>query len=144
MFKYCFFLIFLIIGSAAFAQQAFDCDKDQLEDCPGSPNCFQSHLQSKSKWKKPLAYKTSSKEAMGRLKQLIASIPRTNLVAENDCFLHYTFTTKIGKFIDDVTFYFDPESSVIHFLSASRKGWYDFNANKRRMKKIVKSWGQIN
>ena len=51
-------------------------------------------------------------------------------------YLHYTFKTKRGGFIDDVEFYFDEKNQVVEFRSASRLGYGDLGANKRRMKKL--------
>ena len=77
------------------------------------------------------------------IKSIMATFEEASLAEEKACYLHFTFKTKIGKFVDDVEFYFDEGSSLIHYKSASQKGWYDFNANKRRMKKVVAAWKEI-
>ena len=71
---------------------------------------------------------------------LIDRRSRTRLVAEREDFLHYEFTTFIGGFVDDVTFLFDEATQQIHYRSASRKGYWDFGANSRRMAGIKKEW----
>ena len=46
--------------------------------------------------------------------------------------------TKVFGFIDDVEFFFSPDKPVIHLRSASRKGYYDFGVNRRRIEGIRK------
>ena len=74
------------------------------------------------------------------MKKIVATLPRTKLIEEREDYLHFEFVTKLGKFTDDVEFYFDEENKIIHFRSASQKGYGDMGANKRRMKKISKTW----
>ena len=40
-------------------------------------------------------------------------------------------------FVDDVEFLLDPANKQLHFRSASRVGYSDLGANKRRMNKIL-------
>lgn len=89
----------------------------------------------------PIAYTGGDQEAKEALISLVAKIRGSSLVQEDDLSLHFIFVTKLGKFTDDVNFVFDTENKLIHFRSASRKGWYDLRANRRRMKKIGKAFG---
>ena len=113
--------------------------QSQLAPCPSSPNCFSTKEETSRKIK-PLAFAGSLEESKSRLKELIAGMERTKLVEEQSAFLHFTFTTKIFEFVDDVTFECDEANRVIHFRSASRVGWSDIWANKRRMKRIYRRW----
>ncbi len=113
--------------------------QSQLAPCPSSPNCFSTKEETNRKIK-PLAFVGSLEESKSRLKELIAGMERTKLVEEQATFLHFTFTTKIFEFVDDVTFEFDEANRIIHFRSASRVGWSDIWANKRRMKRICREW----
>ena len=40
--------------------------------------------------------------------------------------------------IDDIEFYIDEENKIIHFKSASRVGYSDLGANRKRMDEIIK------
>lgn len=73
---------------------------------------------------------------MHRLKDVIRSLPRTQLVEENEGYLHYEFTSLLLRFVDDVEFLFDEGTKTIHFRSASRTGYSDFGVNRRRMEEI--------
>jgi uncharacterized protein (DUF1499 family) len=73
------------------------------------------------------------------LKRVIAGLPRTKLVQEEDAYLHYEFTSLLLRFVDDVEFLFEDETKTIHFRSASRTGYGDFGVNRRRMEDIRSS-----
>ena len=70
------------------------------------------------------------------LKTVIASLPRTKLVEEDEAYLRYEFTSLLLRFVDDVEFVFDEETNTIQFRSASRTGYGDFGVNRRRMEDI--------
>jgi uncharacterized protein (DUF1499 family) len=70
------------------------------------------------------------------LKAVIAGLPRTKLVEEDEAYLHYEFTSLLLRFVDDVEFLFDDDAKRIHFRSASRTGYGDFGVNRRRMEDI--------
>jgi uncharacterized protein (DUF1499 family) len=61
-------------------------------------------------------------------------MPRTKLVTRAPNYLHFEFKTFLG-FVDDVEIYISTEN-YIHFRSASRIGYYDFNKNYNRYLKI--------
>ena len=46
------------------------------------------------------------------------------------------FGSLVFQFVDDVEFYFPPEKTIIHVKSASRKGYYDFAADRRRVERL--------
>jgi len=110
----------------------------ELKPCPNSPNCVSTQEARKRKKMDPIAFTVSPDAAIQKLEQVIATYSNATLVTKKDNYLHYTFKTKLFKFIDDVEFIIDREEKVIHFRSASRKGYSDFGKNKRRMKKIRK------
>jgi len=70
------------------------------------------------------------------LKTVIAGLPRTRLVEEDETYLHYEFTSLLLRFVDDVEFLLDDEMKTVHFRSASRTGHGDFGVNRRRMEDI--------
>ena len=111
-----------------------------LEPCPSSPNCISTIAKKKRKKLPPLKLNIDISEDKAAMKKIIATYPQTKLISERANYLHFQFVTKLGKFTDDVEFYFDGENRLIHFRSASQKGWSDIGANKRRMKRISKRW----
>ena len=111
-----------------------------LPDCPKSPNCFASQVGSKNWKKKPLLFNGTLEVSIEKLLDLLDAMPGATHVSSDRKMIQYTFQTKVGKFIDDVHFSVDEKNKRFHFRSASRKGYSDMGANKRRMKKIRRLW----
>jgi len=51
--------------------------------------------------------------------------------------LDAVFTTKLLRFKDDVRIAIDAEARLVHGRSASRIGYHDFGANKRRLRALL-------
>lgn len=132
--KYTFLLLFgVFVLFPGFCQ-------DTLKPCPSSPNCVSTLAKKRSKKMEPLSFEGTFQEAKDDLKLLVSKVEGTKILTEETTYIHYAFHTKRGNYIDDVEFLFDTLQKVIHFRSASRIGCGDFGANKRRMKKLSKSW----
>ena len=141
--KYLFSIIILISMSWTTESNFIFSEKNKLEPCPNSPNCVSTQETRKRKRMRPIQFKHTMKDAKMKLKMLLdeeESFPNVTLVEEEGNYLHYEFKTKIGKFIDDVEFFFEEKNKQIHFRSASRKGYGDFGKNKRRMRKFRKQF----
>ncbi|NOQ70745.1 MAG: DUF1499 domain-containing protein [Crocinitomix sp.] len=136
--RYYKLLIFLLLSSSSISGIAQN--NTPLKPCPKSPNCV-STLESKGRKKMSvLPFIGDLEKSKTKLKEIVLTIKGATLVVEESNYLHFEFSTSMGKFIDDVEFYFDESTQHIHFRSASRIGYGDFGANKRRMKKITKLW----
>ncbi len=107
-----------------------------LAACPSSPNCVSTQAQDAGHAIVPIRYHKSRAEAKEALKTAIQSLPRTKLVEEEGPYLHYEFTSLLLRFVDDVEFFFDDETKTLHFRSASRTGYSDLGANRRRMEQV--------
>ena len=113
----------------------------RIKKCPASPNCVCTlPTETEAKRMSPLEFGDSAAAAKSRLKRMLDGMSRVRLSEENGNYLRYTFKTLIGGFIDDVEFEIDEKYKKIDFRSASRKGYSDMGANKRRMKKIIAQW----
>lgn len=130
----------LLLLALLLSVQGFTQETSPLKPCPKSPNCKCTLDPKKRKRMDPLPFSGSISESITKLKSIISTIPNTKLVEETETYLHYEFTTNIGNYVDDVEFYFDAENKLIHFRSASREGYGDLGANRRRMRKIAKTW----
>jgi len=74
--------------------------------------------------------------AFARLKHLVASAPRTVIVAAADDYLHARCRTRLG-FVDDLELLLCPAEGVIHVRSASYISLFtDFGANRRRVEQL--------
>jgi len=63
----------------------------------------------------------------------IASRPRWAVVTASDRYLHVECKSLVFRFVDDLELYFDSATGIISIRSASRIGYSDFGANRRRV-----------
>ncbi|PPK87105.1 uncharacterized protein (DUF1499 family) [Neolewinella xylanilytica] len=112
----------------------------ELKPCPDSPNCVSTQSMQASKQRAPIPFTGSATEAKAKLKRVIGDMSRTELVSEEENYLHYTFKTWPIPYVDDVEFLIDADEKVIHYRSASRVGHSDLGVNSRRMKKVVAAY----
>jgi uncharacterized protein (DUF1499 family) len=109
---------------------------NKFSPCPNSPNCVSSQSDNKSHFVEPLRYAGSLANARQKLINILNSTKRVRLVKAETDFIHAEFRSFIFRFVDDVEFYFPSEETIIHVKSASRTGYYDFGANRRRVERL--------
>jgi len=107
-----------------------------LQPCPDSPNCVLSQGADEEHKIDPLVLESSPPEALAKLKEIILEMERTSIIEETDNYLYAEFKSAGMGFVDDVEFYIDAENKVIHVRSASRVGYGDFGANRKRIEAI--------
>ncbi len=117
---------------------------NKFKPCPKTPNCVSTmapnddikhHIS-------PISYNSSQDEAVEKVIQIINSLKGTKIIVKDINYLHVIFRTKLFRFKDDVEFYFDDSSKIIHFKSASRVGSSDLGTNRKRMEKIRKLYSR--
>ncbi len=108
----------------------------KLKPCPGTPNCVSSQSLSAEHKIEPIPFKTSGTDAIDRIKSTILAMSNTRLIKEEGNYLHIEFKTQFLKYIDDVEIVVDETEKLIHIRSASRDGYWDLGANRRRVNKI--------
>ena len=108
--------------------------------CPDSPNCISSQTTDKKRYTEPLHYQDILAEARGRLVSVIDSMARMRIVTIKEDYIHAEYTSRLFRFVDDVEFYFDHDSRTIHLRSASRTGYSDLGANRKRVEIIRKKF----
>jgi len=107
-----------------------------LRACLSRPNCVRSGGASGAS---PLqAIEAREPDAAWRaVIEILAAEPRAEIVSQTDRYVHARFTTPVFRFIDDVEFLRDEENGRIDFRSASRVGYSDLGANRRRMERLL-------
>lgn len=86
----------------------------------------------------PLAVYGDGQNTLGMIKAIIEATAGAQLIESQSDYLYAQFTTPLLKFVDDVEFWFEPHSNVIHVRSASRLGRSDLGVNRRRIEMIRK------
>jgi uncharacterized protein (DUF1499 family) len=110
----------------------------KLAECPATPNCVSSQAPATDSQHAiaPLPLSGDLATAMANLKQVIQSMPRTNIIKETNNYLYVEFSSKLMRFVDDVEFYLDDGSKTIQVRSASRLGQSDLGVNRQRIEEI--------
>ena len=114
----------------------------QLAPCPQTPNCVSSETSDAHHYIKPIAYEGTVEEAKDRLRQTLLSIPRTQIVGEESTYIQAECTSWLFRFTDDVEFMFDDTQKIIQVRSASRVGYSDLGANRKRVETIRRLFSQ--
>ena len=109
---------------------------DKFSPCPDSPNCVSTQSTDKAHFIEPLHYAGSLADARQKLIDILENTKRVRLLKVETDYIHAEFRSIIFHFIDDVELYFPPDQSIIHVKSASRKGYFDFGANRRRVERL--------
>ncbi len=107
----------------------------KLDACPASPNCVSSTAEASdaAHYIAPFPPKGTGATSLATLRQIIEAQPRTKIVRSQGNYLRAEFTSLIMRFTDDVEFLFDEQSQTVQVRSASRIGYSDMGANRRRI-----------
>ena len=123
-------------GGVGHAQEGHNANHNTLATCPDSPNCISTKSTDPDSAMSPLTYVTTREKSRERLILVLRSMKRCTIVTAKSAYVHAEFRSALFGFVDDVKFVFDDDAHLIHFRSASRTGYYDFGANRNRMKEI--------
>lgn len=113
-----------------------------LKPCPDSPNCVSSLAAGDEHRIAPMSYGGDRATARLRLLAVLSQFENAEIVEDTELYLRVTVASTVLRFIDDVTFFFDDEKALIQMRSASRSGYYDFGANRRRLEGIRQLYEQ--
>ncbi|MEX1302612.1 MAG: DUF1499 domain-containing protein [Desulfotignum sp.] len=111
----------------------------ELAPCPKTPNCVNSQAVGEKQYIQPIRYAGAREDARVRLLQILGSQKRAKILTAQENYIRAEFTSALFRFVDDVEFYFPKEKSgesVIHIRSASRIGYSDLGANRKRIERI--------
>ncbi|WBA09320.1 DUF1499 domain-containing protein [Salinivibrio kushneri] len=97
--------------------------------CGDSPNCVSTEDRRAKYQLAPLSL-ASTDIAFTTIVEKIAAMPRAEVVSAQDNYAHLRFTTRVLRFVDDVEVSLSDNQLALR--SASRIGYYDFGANRRR------------
>lgn len=117
---------------------------EPLAQCPTNKrNCVCSVDQSTRFNIAPLTGYGQSTEAFRTLKALIKREKRYVVVSETSTYLHAEYRTRWLRFTDDLEFQLMPKEDLIHVRSASRVGYSDLGANRRRIEALRKTLDKL-
>ena len=108
----------------------------QITPCPLSPNCVSSRSTDPAHRVDPLSFEAPPEETLPRLRGLLEALSRTRVITADGSYLHAECTSRFFRFVDDLELLLDREDAVVHVRSASRIGYSDFGANRRRVEAL--------
>ena len=104
--------------------------ENKLAPCPNSPNCVSSFDTNAPHLIKPI------KANLEKIERTLASLNNANIVDRSDNYIRAEFSSRFMGYVDDVEFLYDELENISHVRSASRVGYTDLGANRRRVEKI--------
>lgn len=132
-------LILIVFAGCSGTRPDLGINNGRLMPCPGTPNCVSSQATDENYYTEPLRFMGTPQDAHGRLLNILESEQRTKLLEIRADYIRAEFTSALFGFTDDVEFYLPQKQdhgTLIHIRSASRLGYFDFGANKRRVDRI--------
>lgn len=126
-------------ASALFAGSAptnLGVNEGRLAPCAETPNCVSSQALDAVHQIEPLAYSGEQAAVRETLIQVLGAVPRTRIVAQEKDYIRAESESRLLGFIDDLEFYFSPDSTTIEVRSSSRLGESDLGVNRRRLEQI--------
>lgn len=103
---------------------------------PRTPNGISSQTTDLRKKVDPFPFNQNLTESKNSLKIIIAAFEDMKIRTEGKNYIHLISTSKTMRFHDDIEFFFDERSKVVHFRSASRIGYSDMNVNRKRYERL--------
>lgn len=102
----------------------------RLSPCPESPNCVSSFESSEE-------HSIAALDAtLAQIQQVVLALDEANIVEQSSDYMYVEFTSRLMGYVDDVEFLYDSASNQTHVRSASRLGYSDLGANRKRIEAI--------
>lgn len=110
----------------------------RLAPLPGSPNAVSSQTSQRGKQVDELAMQGDIAATKLRIAECLRKMGGNKIVSERENYIHAVFTSRFFRFKDDVEFYIEPRNGKVQFRSASRVGYSDLGANRKRYQSFRK------
>lgn len=108
---------------------------NQLSACPASKNCVGSQSPDAASAIDPIPMNGTVENVMERLGQTLTTMGGA-VVESKGNYLWATFSSPLWQFKDDLECLYDEKNGVVHVRSASRVGYHDFGANRKRLETL--------
>ena len=112
-----------------------------LPPCPDSPNCVSSDAADPAHYIAPIAIRSDPQQAWQALIRYLEGDRAFTILERDGEYLRAEARTRWLRFVDDVDFVLRPERREIAMRSASRVGYSDLGANRRRLESLRRALG---
>ncbi len=106
----------------------------QLKAPSKKPNSVSSQASGGYAKIEPLACGADPAATWDKLKALVAD--EASIIKSSDDYLYAEYTSPLMGYVDDVEFLLQAEQGIIHLRSASRLGYSDMGANRKRIESL--------
>ena len=130
----------LFLGAWSRANRPETVNNGKIGELTGKPNCVSSLSPDPKLLIDPIAYQSDEREVWGELIAAVESIPKTEIITNKPPYLYAEIYSKVFGFADDLEILQDEEKKVFHVRSASRVGYSDMGANRKRVELLRKSF----
>ena len=135
------FVIFSFVGVMSLSEgvinvMASDKEWERFKECPPTPNCVSSETLSKARLIERFKTGDRPEESWELLTRILEKTSNCRLISQDSSYIHAEFRTRLLRFVDDVEFSLESETTEIAVRSASRVGYSDMGTNRRRLEKI--------
>ncbi len=111
-------------------------NNSKLATCPTSPNCVSSDATDGDHHIKPFRLAGPPAEAWRMTQRLVATLPRTKIITDENNYLHAECRSALFGFVDDLELLVRPEEGMMSVRSAARLGYADFGVNRKRVEQL--------
>ena len=102
----------------------------RLSPCPESPNCVSSFESDEE-------HSIAALDAtLAQIQRVVLALDEANIVEQSSDYMYVEFTSRLMGYVDDVEFLYDSAGNQTHVRSASRLGYSDLGANRKRIEAI--------
>ena len=108
----------------------------RLAPCPAKPNCVSTQAEDPAQRVPTGVLKLELGEAIKQIAVVLQQLPRTKVVKHEGEYWHVEFTSALFRYVDDLEIWIDDQSKLVHFRSASRIGYSDLGANRKRVNRL--------
>ena len=129
----------IVLGKTSKSGNAEGLLNSKLHKCPDKPNCVCSEQNDDTDhFIPPLVISDNSASgALKVLKGIIIEL-KGEIQTDNETYISATFPSSLFGFVDDFEMRINSKQNIIHIRSASRVGYGDLGANKKRIELIKK------
>jgi uncharacterized protein (DUF1499 family) len=131
-------LSFMLFGCSGKHLQVNDDNTMELSGCYPLPNCVSSTTWVIYNSTSPFELAIPAGEAWVKIKDVIRNMPRTEIVEEDDVYIHAKCTSRVFRFVDNFELLLHPEQNQISVRSSSTIAIWDLNVNRWRIYELRK------
>ncbi|MGL1862268.1 MAG: DUF1499 domain-containing protein [Pseudodesulfovibrio sp.] len=132
----CLIALFALSACSSKTPENLGMADGQFAPCPETNNCVSSQAKDEAHTIAPIKAHGIPEVVMVDLSDAIESMFGAKVVVIDGNYLRAEYTSKVMRFVDDLECYYDEAQGVIQVRSASRVGYSDMNANRKRVEEV--------